>query len=296
MLLAGCSPEAGPRDLTDPNAVWQGGQDAGSTESNSSASRVKNIATWALPLDEFVEKYGNLDNYAEQLLLSSCLGAQGIEWPVPWQDIEEPASPVINPAGRRLFNLEIAKKYGFRTNLALSKSAKLWETFLMHQPTEPGFQEAFDVCLAGIRAQHPILDDEETNFVMGLIIQVRRDALLDPGVQEAADRWRSCMAPQGFGELPENPNDFPSPGLQEELGSVPPVKSVEPSARELEVAIAHATCLDSSGFSTAMYDKEWALQETAIERERAKLDRIRDAVRAREATVREIIAANAPRA
>jgi hypothetical protein len=45
-----------------------------------------------------------------------------------------------------------------------------------------------------------------------------------------------------------------------------------------------------------MYEKEWELQETAIERERTKLDAIRDAVQARQAAVKEIIAANAPKA
>ena len=86
--------------------------------------------------------FGNLDNYADQLLLASCLQAKSIAWPVPWQDIEEPTSPVFNRVGLRLFNLEIANTYGFRTNLEPSLSAQLWETFLTHQPTEPGKEPA----------------------------------------------------------------------------------------------------------------------------------------------------------
>lgn len=249
-----------------------------------------------LPLDEFAQDYSNLDNYAEQLLLASCLGEGGIEWPVPWQDAEEPLSPVVNEAGRRLFNLDIAETYGFRPNLALSKSDQLWEAFLAYQPTEPGFQDAFDACLAGIREEYPIIEPEEMLFVTELAYEVSQQALLSPEVQEAADRWRSCMEPQGFGQLPENPNEFPGPELLKELGAVAPAATVEPSQRELEVAVAHATCLESSGFSATMYEEEWELQETAIQRERAKLDRIRDEVRAREAAVRGIIAANAPRA
>lgn len=295
-MLAGCSPEAEAPELTDPDAAWRGGQVASSSAPNSSPGGVRNIASWALPLDEFVPEFSNVDNYAEQLLLASCLGEAGIEWPVPWQDVEEPISPVFNPAGRRLFNLEVAEEYGFRTNLAPSRSTQLWEAFLAHQPTEPGFQEAFDACLAGIREEHPILDNEDTVLVTGLITQIQEEAFLSSEGQEAAASWRSCMEPQGFGQLPENPNEFPDLELQEELGSVPPVETVEPSAREVEVAVAHATCLDASGFSAAMYEIEWALQETAIERDRANLDRIRNAVQAREVAVREIIAANAPRA
>lgn len=295
-VLAGCSSEPTASGLTDPNAAWQGGATEASAAPNSSQSGVKNIAGWALPLDEFVPEFSNLDNYAEQLLLASCLSQKNIAWPVPWQDIDEPTSPVFNPTGRRLFNLEIAKKYGFRTNLAPSKSAQLWETFLTYQPTEPGFQDAFDTCLDGIRAEHPLVSSEDTMFVNALIAQIQEQAFQDSAVQEAAGRWRSCMEPQGLGQLPENPNEFPSLELQGELGAVPPVKTVEPSARELDVAVAHATCLDSSGFSAAMYEKQWELQETAIERERTKLDAIRDAVQARQAAVKEIIAANAPKA
>ncbi|PRB13495.1 hypothetical protein CQ042_13650 [Microbacterium sp. MYb62] len=257
---------------------------------------MKNIALWALPLDEFVPEFSNLDNYAEQLLLASCLQESGIEWPVPWQDVEEPTSPVFNPAGRRLISVEIAQKYGFRTNLGPSKSAQLWEEFLAYEPTEPGFQDAFDECLAGTREEYPILEVEDTLVVSGLITQIQEQAFLSPDGQEAADRWRACMQPLGFGKLPDNPDEFPSIDLLKELGSVPPVTTVEPSAREVEIATAHATCLDSSGFSEAVYEQEWNLQESALQQERAKLDRIRDAVKTREAAVREIIAANAPRA
>lgn len=294
-VLAGCSSNTESADLTDVDSDWQGGQVTASEEPNSPQAGVKNIALWALPLDEFVPDFSNVDNYAEQLLLASCLGNEGIDWPVPWQDIEEPTSPVFNPAGRRLFNTEIAEKYGFRTNLGPSKSAQLWESFLIYEPTEPGFQDAFDACLADIREEYPVLDTEDGLFVTGLVTQIQEEASLAPEVQEAADRWRSCMKPQGFGRLAD-PDEFPSTELQEELGSVPPLETVEPSVRELEVAMAHATCLDSSGYSAAMYDLEWKLQETAIERDRAKLDRIRNAVHARETAVREIIAANAPRA
>ena len=298
MVITGCSPvpQSEVSSLTDPGAAWQGGQVESSAVPDSPSSGVKNIALWALPLDEFMPTVSNLDNYADQLLLASCLQAKSIAWPVPWQDIEEPASPVFNRVGYRLFNLEIANTYGFRTNLEPSLSAQLWETFLTHKPTEPGFDRAFDECLAGIREEHPLVNLDDTIFVTGLAGQIRDDAFQDPDVQEAASRWRSCMEPQGFGEIPQNPNEFPSPDLLKELGSVPPLASVEPSAREMEVAVAHASCLDSSGFSAAMYEKQWALQTTAIERERTKLDGIRDAVRAREATVQEIIAANAPKA
>lgn len=294
-VFAGCAPSADSSDLSDPDSTWRGGLTT-SDEPDSAPAGVKNIALWTLPLDEFAPEFSNLDNYAEQLLLASCLRESGIEWPVPWQDVEEPTSPVFNPAGRRLLSVEIAQKYGFRTNLGPSRSAQLWEEFLAYEPTEPGFQDAFDECLAGIRKKYPILEAEDTLVVSGLVTQIQEQAFLSREGQEGADRWRTCMQPQGFGKLPDNPNEFPSIELQKELGSVPPVTTVDPSAREVEIATAHATCLDSSGFSEAMYEQEWKLQESTIQRERAKLDRVRDAVNTREDAVREIIAANAPRA
>lgn len=238
--------------------------------------------------------FNNLDNYSEQLLLASCLNDVAIAWPVPWQDVEQPMSPVFNAAGKRLFNTEIAENYGFRTNLAPSKSDRLWEEFLLYRPSEPNFQDQFDKCLAGIREEYPILEPETAVTATSLIIQVREEAFLRPEAQEAAGRWRSCMEPQGFGQLPDNPNEFPSAEILQEVGSLPPVATVEPSEREIAVAVAHATCLDSSDFSQVMYKLEWELQEAVIVRERANLNRVREAVQAREDAVKEIIAANAP--
>ncbi|ANG86394.1 hypothetical protein [Microbacterium aurantiacum] len=294
--LTGCSAGANTSGLTDPDVTWQGGQVTDQEEQGTSAGGIRNIARWTLPLDEFTQEYSNLDNYAEQLLLSACLSEGGINWPVPWQDVEQPLSPVVNDAGRRLFNSEIAEEYGFRPNLALTESDKLWEGFLAYRPAEPGFQAAFDECLVGIREEYPALEPEEMMLVTGLIYQVSEEAFLSAEVQEAAGRWRSCMEPQGFGQLPKRPDDFPSPELLAELGAVGQSANVEPSERELQVARAHAACLDSSGYSAAMYEKEWELQEVAIERDRANLDRIRAQVHEREVAVQKIIAANAPKA
>lgn len=294
--IAGCSPEPAASNLTDPDAAWQGGEATSSEMLNSPPPGAKNISTWALPLDEFMPRFSNLDNYAEQLMVASCLEPMNIDWPVPWQDIEEPISPVYNPVGRRLFNLKIAEQYGFRTNLEPSKSTLMWGTFLEHEPTEPGFQEAFDGCLANVRQQYPLPDVDDTWFAVGLSGQIQVEASLAAEVKEAAIKWASCMEKMDVGQLPENPVEFPSTELQQELGALPPVQTPDPSAREMEVAIAHATCLDSSGFSQISYEKEWELQSAAIEGARAKLDRIRDELHARETTVQEIIAANAPRA
>lgn len=296
MAITGCSPDTGTSSLTDPDSAWNGGEVTGSGAPGSSPAAGQNIALWALPLDEFLPEYGNRENYAEQLLLASCLGDQNIEWPVPWQDVDEPASPVFNTAGRRLFDMDIAEKYGFRTNIELSRSAELWGEFISYQPTEAGFQSAFDTCLAGIREKYPPVSNENTMFVMNLVIQAQQDAFLKPDVQKAAEQWRSCAKTLGVGELPENPNDFPGEELLGELGAVPPLTSDLPSERENAIAVGHATCLDSSGFSKAMYAAEWDLQKTAIERERTKLDSIRDEVQARKVAVTEIIAANAPKA
>ncbi|GEB47282.1 hypothetical protein MTE01_32270 [Microbacterium testaceum] len=296
MMAAGCTPETESAGLTDPGATWQGGNITSSTAPGSSSTETRNIAQWSLPLDEFAPEFSNLDNYAEQLLLASCLSNENIKWPVPWQDIEEPTSPVFNQAGRRLFDLEIAQKYGFRTNLAPSKSSELWEAFVTYEPSEPGFQEAFDTCLEGIRKEHPVSSFDDSVLVTDLISQIQSEASLSPQVQQAADLWRSCMQPLGFGQIPASPSEFPSSELLTELGSAPPFKTIEPSAREVEVAVAYADCLDSSGYSAALYETEWTLQSEAIERDRANLDRVRDSVESRERDVRAIIAANAPRA
>lgn len=76
-------------------------------------SATKNQAAWKMPLDEFYVYSVELDNYAEQLLIAECLGDQGYDWPVPWQDTEYPQAEGFNSIGYRLFTPELAKKWGY---------------------------------------------------------------------------------------------------------------------------------------------------------------------------------------
>ena len=84
-----------------------------------------------MPLDEFYVYPVELDNYAEQLLISKCLDRRGYEWPVPWQDTEYPQPENVNSIGFGLFTVELAERWGYSSAPPANKeSTRLWREFV----------------------------------------------------------------------------------------------------------------------------------------------------------------------
>ena len=253
-----------------------------------------------MPLDEFVVYSPQLDNYAEQLLISDCLGAQGFEWPVPWQDTEYPRAEDFNRVGLRLFNLELAKKWGYHfAQLENPESAELWleftETVDSYFPNQE-LDDALAACTDEIRAKDKdnASNFDGLNYNAQLSFQAWNIAEQDPDVVNAVKAWRECLAPQVDYEVTqEQPWEGAPHEVTKKWGAVTG-SPTPPSAEEIAAAVADAECQDSSGWSALWYERNWQEQVKLLEQNRDKLDRIRADAIERKKKLLTIVAENAP--
>lgn len=276
---------------------------AGCTASGSEADTgAKNQALWTMPLDEFVVYSPDFDNYAEQLLISDCLGAQGYEWPVPWQDTEYPRAEDFNRVGVRLFTLELAKKWGYHfAQLENPESAELWlnftETVDSYFPNQE-LDDALVACTDKIRAKDKgfASNVDGLNYNAELSAQAWNIAEQDPDVVTAVKAWRECLAPRvDYAMTQEQPWEGAPFSAREGWGAVTGSPS-PPSAEEIAAAVADAECQDASGWSALWYERNWDEQVKLVEQNRDKLDRIRAAAVERKEMLLTIVAENAPEA
>lgn len=284
MLLASCSASTGD-------------EIAGRDDSTELVE--KNQAQWAMPLDEFVVASTELGNYAEQLLLGKCLTDEGYQWEVPWQntDFKPPAN--FNSIGIKLFTVETAQEWGYRlAPPADQESARRWIEFTQFADSyipDGSFEEKFMSCLQDVRDPDTMRDSEQLDYVMNLKIQATDVARADPAARRAVGEWKQCLEDQFSFEVPNIPQEMPTASLQERFSSSGSTLS-SASADEISIAIADATCQESSGYQSARYAAEWDAEVELLEKNRDKLERIRtEAVTHREELL-TVIAANAPAA
>ncbi|MDQ1129424.1 hypothetical protein [Microbacterium sp. SORGH_AS_0888] len=295
-VMTGCA-----ADAADPS-----GRRATDSPTETSPEARKDRASWTLPLDDFTTPGDNTINYAEQLAVQPCLEDAGYDWPVPWQDVGTTPTPTLSPFGARLFDEQIARTWGYHPGEFQTESSRLWDEFLAHTRVtqeQPGFDEKFKSCIAAVRDEYSTPSYEDQLLVSQYAAQSQERARTDPAVTAAAARWRECMEPLGLAALPEDRHDMPTPELSAEFGLTPfglpdpsaGARSV-PSAKEIEIAVADATCAESSGYSETLYETTWNLQAHIVETERATLDRVRQDVVAQKEAAQRIIAERAPAA
>lgn len=303
LLASGCAPAPGD-SLTDPNSPWRTTPEpsAASVEPGDPDSPQHNRDLWVLPLDEYAAADGRIDNYAEQLLVEPCLGEAGYEWPVPWQDVDEPSPETMNASGRKLFDEQIARKWGYRNAFVDSASVRSWNAFISQTAglnRDDGFNAAMSDCIAEVRKGRPLMLDEQF-FVHGLVVRAAQEAALTPDVVAAASVWRECMLPLGIASLPTSPQEMPTQELSEELGIPQGIdqstaeESSKPNSEEVAIAVADAACMETSGYSEALYEAEWTLHEQLIRENRETLDRNRTALESRRRDTLTLIAEHAP--
>lgn len=303
-LISGCTPESG-ESLTDADSSWPatpGPAPSSLDASDGDVGQRPNRELWVLPLDEYAEADGRIDNYAEQLLVRPCLAKAGYEWPVPWQDVSEPLPETMSTSGRKLFDERLAREWGYRNAFRDSASARAWAAFQSQTSAlnrDADFNAAMSACIATVREDRPLLLDEQY-FAHGLVVRAAQEAATTPDVVAAAADWRECMLPLGIPSLPDSPQEMPTQQLSDQFGLPQGIDQTsaeegsKPTAEEVTVAVADATCMESSGYSEALYDAEWALQEELISENRATLDRNRATLEARHRETLSLIAENAP--
>lgn len=240
----------------------------------------KDISRWTLPLDQFSFTSGPLREYSDALMESRCLATKGVNWQEPWQPLDRPSDlgPSFTAGGERLFNEKIAAQYGYHTIPVTYQGQQQWlqadqELEAMTQ-RDPNVGVEVEACLAQTLKVIPNLPVEDQNYALGAAGEIYESSLQDPSVESATTKWQSCIAAAGFGGLADTPAKMPgdAKGAQWLAHGVSP----QPSAAEIQTAVADAKCRVSSGWSQAFYDAEYARQVAFVRKNADRLDRIRE--------------------
>lgn len=248
--LAGCS---------------SGGGDGGSN-SDLGVQVEKNRSMWVMPLDAYMVDQ-QLDN-AVDVLVEPCMQESGFAYQRAAIDITQ-RSETVTVSGRNLFNVDVAKKWGYggapdpNGDLILAAEAQT-----MSWPPEE--QEQYDECMREAREEFPA--QTINNYVAGLALSSWSGALRDPEVVAAAKDWVQCMQPLGFTDLPDSPNSesggTPTQSMSDAYGEVADgvtnVQTPEQEAEEIRIATFDAECQESSGYAQALYDAEWERQVATV--------------------------------
>jgi hypothetical protein len=306
-VAAGCTdrPNDMAIDSPDPRAAWAqreglpipSGASGESSQSSSTRHHVirKDRASWALPLDEYVPTLDRVESYAENLLIRDCLVESDYSWPVPWQDVDAVHHQTISRSGRRLFDVEIAHKWGYHMTQSQSPDDIAWRQFVQitkRYDSDAKFSALFEGCLESIRKDFPLPSEKARYYASGLAAQVTKDALLNPAVVDAAARWRTCLVSRGVADVPATPDEMPTSEMVESFG-LDEVGTI-PTSEEVELAVADAECMETSGYSQVLYDAEWELQSQVVGQNQETLDQLRDELQNRRQAMLEIIAERAP--
>lgn len=243
----------------------------------------KNRTMWAMPLDAYMVEE-QLD-YAVDVFVEPCMQERGFAYRRPPVDVTK-RSETVSVSGRSLFNVEVAKRWGYsgaphpNADVLLAASAES-----MQWPAEQ--LDQYEACLRDAREQFPA--QRINNFVSGLTVSTGSGAKNAPEVLEAAGRWVQCMQPLGFSDLPDGPNadggGTPTPAMTEAYTGVPsnatfdgaaPEQTAEQRAEEIRIATFDAECQESSGYAQALYDAEWDRQVSIVRENQDSLTRLLD--------------------
>jgi hypothetical protein len=209
-----------------------------------------------------------------------------------------------NAAGRKLFSVELAETYGYGNSGQIARSPEAEQAWLDGENSRRAVAEqapeAAESCFDQSTA---VLDDEPSWQVYDLAMEIAGgasgDAQESREVKEAASRWRECMADAGLPDLPAVPEEMPPASVDDGGGSaIDAPYSVgdefDVSAEERRVAVADATCQDSSGYASALYDAEWEAQAEAMESHADDLVRYGEQLEEQRARAESYLAENAP--
>lgn len=256
----------------------------------------KNRHLWVMPLDEFTDNSAPLRDYAEALLDAKCLARAGITWPVPWQPTDRALSESYNSGGRRIFNSELARSWGYHRAPNSSDGFSAWQRFTAEAnriaTSTKGFDSIFDDCLKSTRDLIPLPSDDARDYARMAAHQISAEALLDSTVISAQSEWQACMIGAGFVGLPDSPNEMPPESLRDEFNLGVP--GTLPSPDEIQLALADAECSESSGYTIALYEAEWGRQATFVEANMDKLFSLRNELDQDHRRLLSTVSENAP--
>lgn len=233
-------------------------------------------AAWTMPLDGWAQPAGGKQDYAENLVVQSCLRHAGIDFPVPWatsagleaasdaDETPERGNPSPALSWTRPLDADLARTRGYHGPSTAGANEDGIREWGQDPERNAAFADASQTAVSrcfqeGYRTLG--LDDEDGTAQTASMTAKRLTyvaataARQDDAVVAAAARWRSCMAPSGVRDLPASPAEMPSESVRRQFGTdigSTPVQDAEVAVAERDVA-----CQASSGYRRALYDAEW---------------------------------------
>lgn len=203
-----------------------------------------NVATWRMPFDVYLPDLFT-DQYASNLLYGECMSAAGARSVVVDPTVGQ--SPTLNPRGRRLFNLHLARLYGYQGGPPTKAQPAL--------PRLTG-RDAVEDRRCSAEASKKIGFTFDQNQIQGDGLSAAAATDSDPSVVNAVARWRRCMLPLGIPDLAPLPVEQPSQSQKAKFRELSKEHPGIPSLEELREAVFDAKCRASSRYSLTAYKVE----------------------------------------
>jgi hypothetical protein len=262
----------------------------GSEDSSTTSATAESIGfhpnrkVYDLPLDQLRSIDDGSVGYATNLLVQDCMQQAGFEWPIPPFDPSIRPAATWNSTGRRLFDPDVAAQYGYR--IATPPGVDVAQEIAINsRQLSPAEQRKANQCRALVARR---LASPDSRLVDSLGLAAYDAALSEADTVAAGHRWAACLAPEGISDLPDMPNQMPSPSIVKRFHIGRGGSSA--SQEEIEIAVADARCRESSGFAQALYDDEVDQQLALFGKNRAALERTRAAAKRNFERARAVIA------
>lgn len=190
------------------------------------------------------------DGYARDLLARRCL--QGV---VDYKPITLGISNDVadERTGQPLFNADIASRLGYSARRLQQRPD---DAVPDNADITPAIEKSMKSC--GVQADKRL--GKPPVALLGRIETAGWDALVtDPAMKKTNAEWKTCMQPAGIVDLPDKPDEMPSPSIAsagsqtaDENGNITYSSSVPPSKREIEVAELDAQCRTKVDYDRVM--------------------------------------------
>ncbi|ROQ38523.1 hypothetical protein EDF46_2161 [Frondihabitans sp. PhB188] len=263
-------------------AVVASAPDASSARASAAAGM--DVDSWRLPLDRYVDDSAADERYAEALLVARCLRSRGIDRPVPSRPPTTAEARTTSAAGLTPFSEEIAARFGYHQAPRRDRS-----------PSRETARDAVSAACLDEARTVLVTDHPEIPLAQALVAEARDTTSASAAVREASDRWAMCMSPHGVSDLGTRPVDMPSDSVSERFGLAGHAdRGSAPSAAEVELAVADATCRVTSGYRDAYYAGEWSQQESLLLANADELERSRVEIEEKKKRIARVIDRLAP--
>lgn len=235
----------------------------------------KDLATWALPSDTYLYTDMLLYHQGQQVALKKCLAEKqiAIEVPTVTYDPAQAQELQVNTRQLATFTPEYAQAHGYRPPLVVEGN-RAFQDFMSTFATKGDLDQtlAISQCIIDQNTQYPFLnplppvdkeseapgeaanpEETQTNILNDNTAMALATAK-QPAVQEAAVKWRECMAPLGIPDLPQNPQLMPPVSKGMEWFANGPLFGGEPVEEERQVAVHDSQCRASSNYTEQWYN------------------------------------------